>query len=516
MADLLSRYPVEETYNEPYLEEIRFLYVEKFNILPVTAKQIAIETSRDPILSRVFHNIQHGWNENTQHPDHIKAYFNRRSELTSEKGCILWGMRIIIPSKLRKGILEELHDSHLGIVKMKSLARQHVWWPNIDANIEDLAGKCSHCIGVRKNPPQSPLHPWEWPTKSWQRIHIDFAGPIENHHLLLIVDSHSKWPEIIPMRSTTAEATITHLKLIFARFGLPERIVSDNGPQFSSNEFRSFTRRNGIRHTFSAPYHPATNGAVENFVGTAKKSIKANMSSGLDLNESIIRFLTKYRTVSHSTTGKSPCELMLGRQNRTRFDLLRPESTSQTVRSHQECQIEYKRGRIREIQPGDFVLARDYRKGKEWQRAIVRSKLGAHTFILETPQGLKLKRHIDQIWLSGPDFKDQLEEDAYRTHTEDRTYTEDRLLLSQLPNPPRDYPEHRISDEVSTTRVKDTEHQSPDPSPELSVVDPPELSSSRADQPVGSPAGSSVKRHPSKATYSFQAFLSNHQATSET
>jgi len=91
--------------------------------------------------------------------------------------------------------------------------------------------------------------------RPWQRIHIDFAGPMNGHSYLIVVDAHSKWPEVIEMKSTTATATIKELRRLCATFGLPERLVSDNGPQFTSGGFSAFMNANGIKHIRCAPYH---------------------------------------------------------------------------------------------------------------------------------------------------------------------------------------------------------------------------------------------------------------------
>ena len=112
----------------------------------------------------------------------------------------------------------------------------------------------------------APLHPWLWPTKPWQRLHLDFAGPFQGRMYLLVSDAHSKWPKIIAMKSTTASKTIEELWKLFASYGLPEQIVTDNGPQFVSEEFATFTKANEVKHIKSAPYHPSTNRAVERLV----------------------------------------------------------------------------------------------------------------------------------------------------------------------------------------------------------------------------------------------------------
>jgi len=97
---------------------------------------------------------------------------------------------------------------------------------------------------------------------------------------LLVIDAHSKWPEIIEMKSTTATKTIDEMRKLFASHGLPEQLVSDNGPQFLSDEFATFSKMNGIKHIKSAPYHPATNGAAECLVQTFKKAMRAGEHEG--------------------------------------------------------------------------------------------------------------------------------------------------------------------------------------------------------------------------------------------
>ena len=101
-------------------------------------------------------------------------------------------------------MLGELHRDHPGIVCMKEIARTYAWWEGIDKDIETLVKSCKSCQTVRNSPPMAPLHPWLWPTKPWQRLHLDFAGLFQGRMYLLVSDTHSKWPEIIAMKSTTA------------------------------------------------------------------------------------------------------------------------------------------------------------------------------------------------------------------------------------------------------------------------------------------------------------------------
>ena len=136
---------------------------------------------------------------------------------------------------------------------MKSLACNFVWWPKIDAESE--VKQCNQCQLSRLSPP-------DWPEKPWKCVHLDYAGPINGKMFLIVIDAHSKWMEVEIVNSATAQATIECLRMIFARFGLPEVMVTDNGTCFTSSEFQVFEQCNNIRHVCITPYHPS---AVQTF-----------------------------------------------------------------------------------------------------------------------------------------------------------------------------------------------------------------------------------------------------------
>ena len=154
----------------------------------------------------------------------------------------------------------------------------YVWWPGITADIEKSVRLCHLCQETQSTPPVAPLNPWKWPTRPWARLHLDFAGPLEGKNILIVIDAHCKWIEAASTPSTSSAAVIEVLRSLFARFGLPETIVTDNGPGFVSSEFEEFLRRNGIKHTTSAPYHPASNGLAERAVQIVKKGLKKERS----------------------------------------------------------------------------------------------------------------------------------------------------------------------------------------------------------------------------------------------
>uniref|UniRef100_K7EW48 Gypsy retrotransposon integrase-like protein 1 n=1 Tax=Pelodiscus sinensis TaxID=13735 RepID=K7EW48_PELSI len=321
-ADGLSRLPLPVKHQDSGQKEI--FYFEQVENRPITAAQVKRATRVDPILSQVMELVMRGTSlRNSQVSSDLVPYMSRRMELSTHSGCLLWGMRVIIPKILRQQMLEQLHSGHCGMVRMKEIARSYFWWPGLDSDIEEKARACISCQGVRNEPQLAPLHSWDWPEKPWQRIHVDFAGPFEGSMFLVVVDAHSKWPEVCIMSSTTAESTIQKLRGIFCHLGIPEQLVSDNGPQFVSQEFGNFMKANGIHHITSAPYHPATNGLAERFVQTMKQALKSVREHSL-IQKSLDTFLLSYRKTPHATTKVSPAFLMMGRQLRTCFDLLKP------------------------------------------------------------------------------------------------------------------------------------------------------------------------------------------------
>ena len=131
--------------------------------------------------------------------------------------------------------------------------------------------------------------PWERTKGPWQRIHADFAGPVGGEMLLIIVDSFSKWIEAIPMKSTSSARTITEFSRLFARYGLPVQLCTDNGPQFISEEMAAYLKHQGIRHIRVAPYHPASNGLAERGVRTVKYGLKALAKGGGMLENKLVK-----------------------------------------------------------------------------------------------------------------------------------------------------------------------------------------------------------------------------------
>ena len=208
-ADALSRLP-RKTIEEADDCSIEGDQVNRVQIerTPITAGRIREAVRGDPVLSRVLHYILHGWPAEENMPEELRFYRAKCEEFTVEDGCLLRGTRVVIPFRYRQEVLSELHLNHPGMVRMKSSARLHVWWPTLDCDIEQTMRNCSDCQANHCRAPLKVSNPWIWPTHLWQRSHMDFAGPFNGGMFLIVVDAKSKWMEVIPMSSTSASATI--------------------------------------------------------------------------------------------------------------------------------------------------------------------------------------------------------------------------------------------------------------------------------------------------------------------
>lgn len=278
---------------------------------------------------------------------------------------------------------------------MKAVARSHVWWPALDEDIVAAVEACGTCQENQRAPRPLPVRPWPFPERPWSRLHVDFAGPLRNTYLFIAVDAFSKWIEEFPVKTPSASATVECLRRMFAIQGLPDVVVSDNGPAFVSEEFKAFLRRNGVRQVLVPPYHPASNGAAERAVQTIKQKLK-KAGSG-DLHTQIARLLLSYRTTPHEVTGCSPAELLMGRKLKTALNLLRPDlRTAVNLKQLQQNVRSNETPRLVDIQPGMPVYTRNFRPGPSWVPATVESDQGFASS-LRLPDGRVWTRHHNHI-----------------------------------------------------------------------------------------------------------------------
>ena len=371
------------------------LLLETAPVTQLDVKLLSAATKKDPILSRVSLMILNGWP--TKLPDEeFRPYFSRRNELSIHQNCVLWGSRVIIPTVLQKDVLRLLHNGHPGIVRMKGLARSYVWWPNMDGAIENTVLTCTACQENQKFPSKAPIHPWEWTERPWSRLHIDFAGPFHGQTFFVIVDSHSKWLEVLPVSSMSATAAIDNLRSIFATHGLPDSIVSDNGCTFKSADFQKFLAQNQIRQIFVAPYHPSSNGQAERMVATTKQTLKKIIHGSWKMR--LARFLFSQHILPCTTTGKSPAELLMNRRLTSLLDRLHPDLNKE-MRGKKEKQARVEEDKhLRTFQESDPVYIRNYASGAPWIPAKIVEPTGPLSYKTQAlSDGTFAKRHVDQV-----------------------------------------------------------------------------------------------------------------------
>lgn len=379
-VDCLSRAPINpKPHTDTAInEEVHLLCEEsisRISTLNLTFQSIREETIKDESLSKIMKELR----ENNA----------SESEFTIDNDIVFRGQRIVIPLSLQASVLQELHRTHIGITKMKQLARRYVYWKLIDKDIERLVRACPACAMIKNNPIKAPLHPWNEPENNWQRIHIDYAGPYQGHYFLVIIDAKSKWAEIEPSLSApTSASTIDILQDVFSRHGFPDVMVSDNATIFTSEEFQNFCKEAGIFPKFIAPGHPATNGLAERNIQTLKRRLAAMVDEPLSMRKKIQEILFRYRATPLNN-GKTPAEQYLQRQIRIQLDALKPtkfKSTSIPVRT------------ARQLSVGERIQARYYSNNKpQWKLGMIIKKFGQLHYMIKLDNGYIFKRHIDQL-----------------------------------------------------------------------------------------------------------------------
>ena len=201
----------------------------------------------------------------------------------------------------------KLHVGHQGMVRCRLRAKSSVWWPGLYSQIKDFIKNCHECARDYK-PHKEPLIPTSLPDYPWQQVATDLFT-LKGAEYLIVVDYFSRYPEVTQLRTTTSPVVINALKSVFARHGIPEILRSDNGPQFSSSEFANFADDYQFCHITSSPHFPSSNGQAERAVKTVKDLLRKAGDPHLAL--------LSYRSTPLPWCGRSPSELLMGRNIRT-------------------------------------------------------------------------------------------------------------------------------------------------------------------------------------------------------
>ncbi|UYV74834.1 K02A2.6-like [Cordylochernes scorpioides] len=393
-ADAFSRLPLEEINSREDNIDLVTHDISFLNVTPLDHLIIEEETNKDPVLNKLKEYLLED-PQLAKKDETMKPFLSKLENFSVLQGCIFVDSRAVIPRTCQDQMLKLLHQSHIGINRMKSLARSSVWWPKMDSQIEEFVKECSPCMHHQTAPPAENT-PWPRTNQPWQRVHVDhfyFRGDC----YLLVVDANSNWIEVFPVRGTTSQENIKLLRECFARYGLPQCLVSDNGPPFNSIEFKEFLRKNNVYHLTSPAYNPSSNGIAEVSVRIIKKSLEKSLEESPNSNMDCIlqNVLFNYRNTPTSLD-KPPVERLLSYVPRTFVNCLNSEFI-QTTFGRNEC------GR-RHFQVGDKVLfTRVIQNRRKWFKAQVIRRLGYNVYLVKNLKGT-FKVHVNQM-RTGSDTK---------------------------------------------------------------------------------------------------------------
>ena len=181
-------------------------------------------------------------------------------------------------------------------------------------------GTCVLCASTSSNTQSEPLKMTKMPNAPWEKLHLDFKGPLPGgKYLLVVIDRYSRYPEVEIITSTNAKTVIRKLNKIFSAHGIPEIILTDNGPPFHSKEFKMYLEQNNVSHQFSTPYWPQGNAEAERFMRTLGKVLTIGKLMHTDLETALHQYLFQYRITPHSTTKVPPAELIFNRKIRSKI-----------------------------------------------------------------------------------------------------------------------------------------------------------------------------------------------------
>ncbi|XP_023806938.1 uncharacterized protein K02A2.6-like [Oryzias latipes] len=406
-ADCLSRLPLPAASFPPEDSEPELVALLATTPVSVTAKEFEDASSSCPELSSLRVQVQQRWPRSAKSVSPVlQPYFKIRHELSVQDSLVFRGSRLVVPISLRSTLVALAHEGHQGVVRTKQRLRDLYWFPGMDALVLSQVTECSLCQQTDKSAKvfQAPLQPVPLPEGPWEKLGLDIVGPFESatwdcKFAITLTDYYSKWPEVAFAPSVNSETVIQILSGLFCRYGNPECLVTDNGPQFTSASFSSFLRDKGIKHTRSSVYHPSSNGAVERFNRVFKGWIQAAIIQNKPWKSATSSSLQAYRATPHAMTGVSPFELMHGRKMRTTLNILPPPPLEQPAvdlrhrvslrQSHVRQYCDAKRGaRTPLFRAGDKVRVRKpvhVQKGQRQFSAPIRIKqqVGPSTYILD-------------------------------------------------------------------------------------------------------------------------------------
>lgn len=220
---------------------------------------------------------------------------------------------MVIPRMMREEMMQRGHEGHLGmVIKTKARVREAIWWPGMNSQIEQMVSNCDTCARYRSQQKKEPLQSAELRESPWKRVAADLFE-LQGNLYLLLVEYYSRFAELHKLSSTRSLQLISAMKGNFACTGIPNNLVSDNGPQFVGEEFAQVASVYGFSHPTSSPRYPQGNGLVERTVRIAIDLLKKVAFAKEDFNLALLAS----RSTPHETMSVSLAQLLMGRRLRT-------------------------------------------------------------------------------------------------------------------------------------------------------------------------------------------------------
>uniref|UniRef100_W5MUS1 Gypsy retrotransposon integrase-like protein 1 n=1 Tax=Lepisosteus oculatus TaxID=7918 RepID=W5MUS1_LEPOC len=307
VADSLSRLPLPDTEDTGYVDTV--LSISTYELHALTLEELKQATNEDDTLKLLMSRVEGQWPNPI--PEELQPYHRCRLELSTYDGLLLRGQRIVLPKTKIRQALKIAHETHQGVVRTKQNLRSKFYWPNMDSDVERLVRNCFTCVLNQPLQEDQPLQPLELPPRPWTKLGI----PIQNEYILTVID----YPEAVVVSDISSATVIRELMNIFARFGYPLEVVTDNGRQFTGQLFESFLTNCGIKHIRASPYYPRSNGKIERFHRYLKKALRAVGTEGQKWREELPEILLAYRSTPHRASGETPANLLFGRDIRTKL-----------------------------------------------------------------------------------------------------------------------------------------------------------------------------------------------------
>ena len=409
-ADTLSRaYFPSDSSSSKFINHLERVESQS-DVRQSTQDAIRQASQEDPVLLGLRQVILDGWpSSKTVVPDAIKAYYNMRDELTFSNGILFKGNRIIVPKSLRKEMLVKGHGGHVGTEGCLRRLRESLFWPGMNAEAKAYMSECDVCKSVQDAPSKEPMIAHDVPRRPWMKVAADICE-LEGRSLLVVVDYFSNFVEVARLSDITSVSVIRALSEIFARWGAPEILVSDNGRQFASTEFQNFANEWQFHHTTSSPRYPQANGKVENAVRTIKRLFKKCALSG----QSEFRALLDWRNTPSEGIGSSPAQRIMGRRCKTTLPmseaLLQPsfcvDGDAIALQAQKQQQVKYYNRtcrKARTFKTGD-VVRMQCPGSKLWTPGKCVRKVAPRSFDIDV-NGAIYRRNQRHMRLSGEDDK---------------------------------------------------------------------------------------------------------------